>query len=98
MRGGQPATLDVSSGEPNQTTGLYYSLVGRGETYIPELDLTLELANAIRIGGPQATDETGATSWTAPVPGVPGRRDVWFQVAQKESKRLSIPHPTQVRP
>ena len=91
LRGGQPATFDVTDGEPSQTTGLYYSLTGKGETYVPELDLTLELANAQRIGDLQTTDPDGATSWNAPVPNVPGRRDVWFQVAQKESCRLSVP-------
>lgn len=79
---GQAGTFVVTWGDPLTTTYLLYSLAGTGNIYIPQLDVTVGLANPRRAAGPSQTDDTGAYVWTLPIPQGAAGVDVWFQAVQ----------------
>ncbi len=79
---GQTGTFVVTWGDPLTDTYLVYSLAGTGNTYIPQLDVTLGLANPQRAAGPSRTDDTGAYVWNLPIPQNAAGFDVWFQAIQ----------------
>jgi len=79
---GQQGTFDYTNGTPNDNTYLAYSLVGMGSTFVPFLNVTLDLTNPIQAGTTQVTDATGATSWTLPIPSFAAGRTVYIQVVQ----------------
>lgn len=80
--GGQNGQFDVTDGRPNELTYLVYSLAGLGNTYVPALDVTLDLRNPKLATDATATDANGDVSWTLPVPPAASGRTVWFQAAQ----------------
>lgn len=79
---GQSGTFTVTNGKPNTQTGLVYSLVGMGSTYIPQIDVTLSLSNPRLAGTPIMTDGSGTAVWSLPVPPAALGFTVWFQAAQ----------------
>jgi len=83
---GQDATFTVTNGEPSAVTALAYSLHGYGSTYVPQLDVTLDLDNPAQAGNLVWTDTTGTASWLLNVPYQAAGRDVWFQAVQHQSK------------
>jgi len=75
----------VTGAIPNQRTWLALSLTGEGSTFIPQLDITLNLDNPRQIGDMKVADSGGNVSWTLPVPPQGTGREVWFQVVQIEN-------------
>ncbi len=86
LRGGQNGQFDVTSANPNQLTYLAYSLRGLGSTYVPGLNVTLDIRNPVQAGNARRADGSGNVSWTLPIPPNSSGRTVWFQAAQFENK------------
>jgi len=85
LQGGQSGQFDVTSANPNELTYLAYSLRGLGSTYIPGLNVTLDLRSPIQAGNARRADGNGSVSWTLPIPVNGSGRTVWFQAAQFEN-------------
>ncbi len=79
---GQPGTFSVTGAGPNTATWLGYSLVGLGATPIPQLNVTLDLANPVQAAGPTASNAQGEVTWNLPVPPQAAGLNVWVQSAQ----------------
>jgi len=79
---GQPGTFDFTNGTPNDNAYLAYSVVGMGSTFVPFLNVTLDLASPKQAGGVQVTDATGATTWTLPIPPGAAGLTVYLQAVQ----------------
>jgi len=71
---------------PNTPTYLAYSFVGLGSTYVPRLNITLDLAEAMRIQWMKVTDPWGHTSVGFDIPNELSGQDIWFQMCQYELK------------
>jgi len=82
---GQQATFTVIDCKPNKLTALAYSLVGSGSTYIPQLKVTLDLAQPKQAGDIIMADNDGIAQWSLPVPSQAAGLDVWIQAAQYEA-------------
>ncbi len=81
LQGWQTANFVITHGDPNTNTWLACSLTGPGSMWVPQLDVTLGLANAWQGAGPKMTDSAGSLTWVLPVPNAPGV-DVWLQGIQ----------------
>ena len=79
---GQLGTFAVTNGNPAKPTWLIYSLWGTGSYYLPILDVTIGLHNAVLILGPKTTNGAGALNWYITVPGGAAGRNFWFQALQ----------------
>lgn len=78
---GVNATLDVTGATANATVAFIYSVQGLGQTYIPQLDVTVGIRSPL-LAGVRMADGNGAASLTKRVPnGTTGRR-VWLQAAE----------------
>ena len=82
---GELATFTVTGAIPNQRTWLAASLTGEGSTYIPQLNITLSLANPQQVGTSKFADNEGNVSWSLTVPQQGAGREVWLQVVQHEN-------------
>lgn len=86
LKAGRSATFTVVNAKPNTKTYLAYSLHGIGYTYVPYLNITLDLESPTRKKGMRKTYATGFTTVDLYIPkGVAGR-NVWFQACQYELK------------
>jgi len=83
---GQDGTFTVTDANPSESTYLAYSLKGLGSTFIPILNITLDLKQPQQAGNTQSTDATGFVEWVLPIPGAASGRNLWFQAAQFELK------------
>lgn len=83
--GGQNGDFSAVGGRPGTRSYLIYSLVGLGQVYIPQLNVTAGIRSPIQAGTPRNTDAQGAVSWRLPIPVNARGRDVWFQVLQVEN-------------
>lgn len=81
LLGGMPADFSITNGDPNTLTYLVYSLAGPGSTFVPQLNVTLDLANPRLTTSPAYTDQYGALTWNLNTPNVQGI-NVWFQSLQ----------------
>jgi len=86
LRAGEDATFTVKHANPNTHSYLAYSLHGMGSTYVPPLNVTVDLQNPKQAGNRMTSDEFGTVVWTLPVPGNAGGVDVWLQAVQYELK------------
>lgn len=84
--GGQDATFVVTNGKPNRKTYLAYSLRGQGETFVRQLNITLDLQRPEQLGETVVSDETGRAEWLLPIAPKLTGRDIWIQGAQVEAK------------
>jgi hypothetical protein len=82
----QDADVTVINATPNRGLHLTYSLLGPGSTYVPFLNVTLDLESPRRIGRPALTDTGGNVRHSLPVPSTAVGRNIWFQAAQRELK------------
>jgi hypothetical protein len=82
LLGGSTADFSVTGGTPATTTYLAYSLAGTGSYSVPQLGVTLGLANPQLGAGPNLTDALGNVSWTIPIPLAGAGRNVWVQALQ----------------
>jgi len=85
LRSGERATFSVTAALPNEPTWLLYSFTGLGQTYIPALNVIVDLANPKLGAGPRRTDANGDWQWSARMPGVHRHFEVWFQAVQKQN-------------
>lgn len=83
---GSDATFAVDSMTPSAQAYLVYSTRGPGSTFVPQLNVTLDLVQPTMAGNPRRTDALGHTSWTLPIPDGALGRNVWFQAAQVQLK------------
>lgn len=84
LSAGQNGSFIVTGATPNQSTYLLYSLVGPGKTFIPQLNLTVTIANPV-LAASRRSDGDGNVNWSLPVPANAAGRTVWFQAAQFEN-------------
>lgn len=82
---GQNGTVSVTGGNPNAAVYFLYSLRGEGSTFIPQLNVTVDLDRP-QLLGQATTDANGEAALTRPVPGAAQGRLVWVQAAQSEIK------------
>ncbi|MBL1215983.1 MAG: hypothetical protein D8M59_00640 [Planctomycetes bacterium] len=80
--GGSDATFSITNATPNQKQYLAYSLKGRGSTFVPQLNVTLDLASPKQAASGRA-DASGAWETMLHVPGMATGRTVWFQSAEQ---------------
>lgn len=86
LNAGQNGQFDVTDANPNELTYLAYSIRGLGSTYVPGLNVTLDLRSPVQAGNARRADGSGSVSWTLPIPPNASGRTVWFQAAQFENK------------
>ena len=89
---GQLTTLDVTGADPNVEVFFYYSLKGTNHTtFIPQLNVTLDIDKAKLIDSSFA-DGTGHASISKVVPNrAPLGKPIWFQGAFLNNKSLNFP-------
>lgn len=77
---GENAQLTAEGAGPNQTVYFIYSLSGLGETFVPQLNVTLRLANPA-LGVQKRANGAGVALASVPVPGSLAGQDLWLQAA-----------------
>lgn len=85
LRGGQPGEVSILGALPNQPVWLAASVIGRGSTYIPALNVTLGLDRPMQVGPMLRADAQGRATWLLPVPRQASGRTIWLQAAQREN-------------
>lgn len=86
LNSGEIGTVTVTCAFPDEPTYLAYSLVGEGATFIPFLNVTLDLRNPRQAGSAEQSDLNGTAVWSLPVPDVRRATLVWMQAAQRSAK------------
>lgn len=75
------ATVQVTNATPNETQYVVYSLRGRGSTDVPQLGVTIDLAQpSLAVSGP--ADAQGGFETTVHVPAIGSGRRVWLQAIE----------------
>lgn len=82
---GETATFTVEGATPEERIWLAASLAGEGSTFIPHLDITLNLKDPFTIGDSQIAGPDGSASWDIQVPLHGAGMEVWFQAVQFEN-------------
>lgn len=82
LQSGASADFLVTNGSPNTATFLAYSLFGAGTYPVPQLGVTLSLANPALGAGPNTTDAFGSLTWTINIPPAGAGRNLWIQALQ----------------
>lgn len=91
LTGGGRVTFNLTNVAPSTRCAVYYSISGLGQTFVPELNVTLGIANPTRAGGIKTSDSNGNANWNnLPVPTVPRRFYVWFQGAEENGRTTDI--------
>lgn len=80
---GQNGLFSLSAGIPNTNAYLVYSLAGPGSTWIPQMNIALDLASP-HLRGVQMTDAQGNADWSLPIPPAAAGISMWLQVVQYE--------------
>ena len=83
---GEVGAFVVTGATENAATYLAYSLQGMGPTYVPFLNVTVDLQSPKQAGRMKMTDGNGDVQWMLPIPNAARGRDVWVQAAQFENK------------
>jgi len=79
--GGADALFTIVNATPNRNQYIAYSLRGLGSTFIPQLNVTLDLAQPVLLTSGRA-DANGDFAATVHVPRAASGRTVWFQGAE----------------
>jgi len=79
---GQEVEITALYGTPNANAWLVGSWTGLGSTYIPPLNVTIDLSDPFLVSGPGLTDEYGGIQVYLTAPFVDQVTDVWFQGVQ----------------
>lgn len=79
---GADATFSISNATPSRRQYIVYSLEGLGETPVPGLGVTLDLANP-HLGAFGRADSFGSFGITVPVPLRAEGLTLWFQAAEQ---------------
>jgi len=83
---GAAGTFFAINCNPIRDTFLAYSLTGTGSTYIPSLNITLDLAKPKQAGSGMTSDHLGRATWNLPIPSNAAGLNVWFQAVQYSKK------------
>ncbi|MFG0331187.1 MAG: S8 family serine peptidase [Phycisphaerales bacterium] len=78
---GSDATLRVNGATPNGEVYFVYSLTGLGSTFVPALNVTLDLDRP-RLGGSATADGTGFADISTTIPPAGAGLNVWIQAAE----------------
>jgi hypothetical protein len=78
---GATATLRVIHADPGATIYFAYSLAGPGNTYVPALDVTLEL-DTPQLAGSAVADAEGRASFSRLIPTAAAGHSLWLQAAE----------------
>lgn len=78
---GVRGTLDVSGATPDAQVAFLYSVRGLGSTFIPQLDVFVNIETPV-LAGARFADENGEASLTKQIPGGTAGRRVWLQAAE----------------
>jgi len=70
---------------PNESSWLLYSVNGLGNTFISQLNVTIQLANPKVVFGPEMTDANGDLRVVRQAPKVMNPLNIWFQAVQLEN-------------
>jgi len=82
---GVQGDMEIFAATPGQTVAFIYSTAGRGSTYIPQLDVTIDLSRPV-LAGTRTADSNGHALLRKRIPpGTQGRR-VWTQAAEFQRK------------
>lgn len=87
--GGQEAVFTVNGATPNLTQYIVYSLRGPGSTFIPKLNVTLDLRSPALLSSGTA-DANGDFATSINVPRAASGRTVWFQGAEQDRTTNSL--------
>ncbi len=82
----QNGNFTATNMTPTTATFLAYSLHGTGSTYIPQLNITLNLSQPGQAGNTITSDSNGTAEWILHIPNAAAGRNVWFQACQYERK------------
>ncbi len=84
------ADVSVTGCRPLEPVWLAASTTGPGATPVPQLGVTVQLANPFEAAGHQVADAQGDAQWAVPVAGGASGRRVWVQALMREggSQRL----------
>lgn len=82
---GQRATLRTHRGTPGSATYFVYSFSGYGSTFVPQLNITLNLLQPTLIGSALA-DQDGVAELTRTVPNNAPPREILLQAIQREKR------------
>ncbi len=85
LRRGEAATLRAHRGQPGRPTYFIYTFAGYGSTYVPQLNVTLNL-NQPALAGSAIADTDGTATLTRTVPNSAPRREILLQAAQQERR------------
>lgn len=83
--GGQVANISVTDAIPNKRVWLTYSIKGEGRTYVPLLDVDIELNQPQQAGSIKVADANGSANWSVMIPSGFSGRNVWIQVVQVQN-------------
>ncbi|MBL1216675.1 MAG: hypothetical protein D8M59_04190 [Planctomycetes bacterium] len=83
--GGQAGYFLVTGATPSTKQYLVYSLRGTGDTYVPQLDVTLDLLRPT-LGASGNSDAAGEILWSLPVPNAASGRTAWVQACEFQNK------------
>jgi len=83
---GQGGVFTTVNATPNTKTYLAYSLRGLGSTFVPFLNVTLDLNKPKQAGDSETTDAGGNVTWNLPIPLNAAGRNAWLQACQYELK------------
>lgn len=85
LHSGQDGIFYMIQMLPQHQTWLLYSLKGLGQTFIPQLNVTIDLLKPKIAAGPKGTDMNGNRQLALPIPDVAHRIDIWFQAVQEQN-------------
>lgn len=84
---GQTGTFTVTYGQPNSLTFLAYSLQGPSpQTYVPGMDVYVDLVQPTQAGFAKQTNGQGKVSWGLQIAQQAHGRRFWCQAAQHQRK------------
>jgi len=83
---GEYGLFEGTNLNPNEDAYLAYSLEGYGSANVPQLNITLDLAQAIRVKTMRTADSSGYAFVNLSIPPHASGLDIWFQACQYELK------------
>ncbi len=78
---GSLVTFSADGFDPGQACYLGYSVTGLGSTFIPQLGISMDIANARYGSGPVVAATDGTATWTELMPVHAAGRTLWLQAA-----------------
>lgn len=89
LQAGEVATLSAANATPDARVAFVYSVSGLGSTYVPQLDVTLDL-NRPSLAGTNVANSQGEAQISTFVPNAAANRSVWLQAAEYQRKSTVV--------